>query len=488
MCRHRELAFIGLMNSDPRSFNINAEAGAFVRSPGLAEDLARVMDVIFQMFPKEQYSPRMNREPNLYRRAGAHPVRLALTLSVLLAACGAPAWKEPVPLSQVDFRERYRTATDGAVSVTVAVPSRQETEQLFGTDLYAERIQPVWVEVDNRSDKSYLLVKVGMDPNAFSPLETAYQRHSGSQEVKRDMDWFFYRAAFRNPADAGALTSGYVFTNLDEGQKAVNVDLVANDDMKAFSFVVPVPGLVTDTSQVNFEVLYEQWIDLETEDELRTVLEGFPCCTTNRDGSKNGDPLNVVFVGRANDVFSALIRRGWHQTEVTYGASAWKTVKSFLFGARYRYSPISPLYVFGRQQDAGLQKARDSIHLRNHMRIWLTQYRFQGKPVFLGQISRDIGVKFNKRTVTTHAIDPDLDDTRSSLAGDLAYSQAATQIGFVKGSQRSTLAETYYNLTPDPYYSDGNRVVIFFDERPTRLSDIRTLDWEVNSRINAMTK
>lgn len=40
----REKAFIGSMNFDPRSFNINTEAGALVHSPGLAEDLAQVME------------------------------------------------------------------------------------------------------------------------------------------------------------------------------------------------------------------------------------------------------------------------------------------------------------------------------------------------------------------------------------------------------------------------------------------------------------
>ena len=40
----REYVFVGSMNFDPRSFNINTEAGAFVRSPGLAEDLAGVME------------------------------------------------------------------------------------------------------------------------------------------------------------------------------------------------------------------------------------------------------------------------------------------------------------------------------------------------------------------------------------------------------------------------------------------------------------
>jgi len=40
----REYVFIGSMNFDPRSFQINTEAGAFVRSPGLAAELAGVMD------------------------------------------------------------------------------------------------------------------------------------------------------------------------------------------------------------------------------------------------------------------------------------------------------------------------------------------------------------------------------------------------------------------------------------------------------------
>ncbi len=93
----RNKVFIGSMNFDPRSFNINTEAGAFVESPGLARALAevmerdmapenawqvfindkgkpywvnsdetldsqparsgsqRVMNIIFKIFPKEQY-------------------------------------------------------------------------------------------------------------------------------------------------------------------------------------------------------------------------------------------------------------------------------------------------------------------------------------------------------------------------------------------------------------------------------------------------
>jgi LssY C-terminus len=121
------------------------------------------------------------------------------------------------------------------------------------------------------------------------------------------------------------------------------------------------------------------------------ALARLPCCTTKEDGTEIGDPLNVVLVGRADDIFPALIRRGWQATEVVWSGSLWRTVRSFLQGSRYRYSPISPLYVFGRPQDIGAQKARRSIHERNHARFWLSPIRFRGQEVWIGQISRDVG-------------------------------------------------------------------------------------------------
>lgn len=415
----------------------------------------------------------------VFKRYNLHRWVPLFLAAFLLSACSAPAWKEPVPIDQVDFKLHAVTLSESDVTVTVAVPTYEDTISLFGTSLYADRIQPVWIEIDNRSERDYTLMKVGIDRGYYSPMEAAYQRHSGSREERLEMDRFFREMAFRDIARAGKVTSGFVFTNLDEGYKAVNIDLVSKHSLLTYSFVVKVPGLITDIERVDLNALYPEWVEIEDEAELRSVLESLPCCTMNKKGTVNGDPLNIAFVGNPSDIFAALIRRGWHQTEITYGESARKTAQSFVFGSRYRYSPISPLYVFDRHQDIGLQKARESIHLRNHMRLWRTRYNFRGKEVYIGQISRDIGVKLNKRTVTTHAIDPDVDDTRNGLIGDLAYSQAMNRIALVKGSQVSTHEDTYYNLTPDPYYSDGLRAVMFFSERPTTLDRIDMLDWEI---------
>ena len=76
-------------------------------------------------------------------------------------------------------------------------------------------------------------------------------------------------------------------------------------------------------------------------------------------------------------------------------------------GGEYRYSPVSSLYVFGRPQDIAFQKARENIHERNHLRLWMSRVTYQGLPVWIGQISRDIGVRFTTKTITTHKIDPE---------------------------------------------------------------------------------
>jgi len=186
--------------------------------------------------------------------------------------------------------------------------------------------------------------------------------------------------SFRNPIVPGASVSGIVFTNRDEGTKVVDIDLVSYTSAKFFTFFVPVPGIEADYHAVDFDNLYpeEEIVELN-ENELRKALENLPCCATNKDGTREGDPLNLVFIGSREDLSAAFVRRGWLPAEQTHGEAVWKTISSFLFGTRYRYSPVSPLYLYGRQQDFAGQKPRHTVHQRNHLRVWLTPMRFQGK-------------------------------------------------------------------------------------------------------------
>ncbi|MNQ99930.1 hypothetical protein D3C85_1156870 [compost metagenome] len=157
-----------------------------------------------------------------------------------------------------------------------------------------------------------------------------------------------------------------------------------------------------------------------------------------------------------------------------------RVVSSALSGERYLNAPVSDLYLFGRPQDLALQKARDTIHQRNHLRLWLSPLRYRGKPVWVGQISRDIGSRLtiHSPTLTTHKIDPDVDEARTALAEDMAYSQSLVMIGYASGVGAAPPEQPRQNLTTDPYYTDGDRLVMVFDRRPVSLDSIQFFRWQ----------
>jgi hypothetical protein len=387
------------------------------------------------------------------------------------------ATTKTLPVDLLAYKNRAKSSINEDVTVTVALPTISEAQALYGVNLASKYIQPVWLEVKNDSDDIYWFLPSGLDPDYFFPSEAAFVFKTDNEN--------FQKLKFKNPIGPGSTQSGFVLVNLDEGFKAIDIDLISRKEVKSFSFITADPEFKADFKLVNFETLYstEDIINIEDEEELRKKLEELPSFTTNADGDEYGDPLNLVLIGEPNDIVPALVRRNWHATEITWSRAIMRTIKSFLQGERYRYSPISPLYVFGRPQDIGWQKARRTINERNHMRFWLSPIRFRGKKVFVGQISRDIGVKFTLKspTISTHIIDPDVDEARRYFVEDLAYSQATAKIGYVKGVGVVNREEPRLNLVGDPFYTDGLRAVLFFEPRPYALSDIKHLPWETPS-------
>ena len=178
-----------------------------------------------------------------------------------------------------------------------------------------------------------------------------------------------------------------------------------------FEWVADVPGVQLGHRQRALAALQAQVGIQDVDDEgLRRALEQLPCCTLGPDLQTPGDPLNIVIIGAGRRAFIPFVRQGWDPTETLSRTSVWRTIASSLFGGRYRTAPVSPLFVFGRPQDVALQKARATVDERNHLRVWLTPLRYQGLDVWIGQISRDIGVRLSSEPVITHQIDPEVDD------------------------------------------------------------------------------
>ncbi len=366
------------------------------------------------------------------------------------------------------------------VIVSTSVLTEEESRRLFGVDLASKQIQPVWIRVQNNDSHPYWMLSTGLDPEYFSPHEVAYSVHRWMQpRYNEQVDQYFSKKSFFNPILPQTIQSGFFYVNLDEDEKQLDIDLISKEDTKFFDFYFELTELrARSLREIEGQVQESDThaLDITT---LREALRTLPCCTTSEDGQKQGDPLNLVLIGNSNHLFPPFVRRGWHYAEDSYLRSVWKTLNSFLFGKHYRYSPVSNLYFMGRKQDIALQKARGTIHQRNHLRLWLTDMRFEGKEVWVGQISRDIGVRFTIHTpsLTTHKIDPDIDETRTAFIEDMLYSQGLMRLGFVKGVGKRPLNQPGYNLTGDPYHTDGFRAVLEFDTRPNNLEDVRFFDW-----------
>ena len=372
--------------------------------------------------------------------------------------------------------DRLHTNSERKLTITTAVPSAEETKAIFGKNLYIRNIQPVWVQVENKGDRSLFLTPMGLDPAYYTAREVANRARSNESEAPENAS-YERQGLNRLYVAPRSIVSGYVFSRVDEGTKSFNIDVVGDSEPYMISFFVPVPGLKIDHYRIQINELYgPEDIREVSMVELVKELEQMPCCVRDKAGKDKGDPLNLVFIGSIKEMYYAFMRAGWDETETIYSASLLKTAASALLGDAYRYSPVSSLYVFGRSQDAALQRARTSIHERNHLRIWITPLRHEGKPVWIGQISRDIGVHFTRRTIITHKIDPDVDETREFLLEDLAYAQMVSKFGYVGGVGSATYDQPRGNLTGDPYFTDGRRIVVWVASQPTSINGIEVLD------------
>ena len=406
-------------------------------------------------------------------------VKDAVVLVAMTAFVGCAHYR-PQPTASVPFLQRAATQTRGDLRVTVAVPSDEESSRLFGVPLADEGIQPVWLQVENGTDRPYWFLPLSLDPGYFTPLEAVNRvRYRFSAKANAEMQTHFLDSAVPPYVAPTQRIAGWVFTNLDRGVKSVIVELLGPRSIEEFVFMVPIPGLRADYQDVDHDTLYgADQIRNVDERALRAALEAMPCCATTEDGHAIEDPLNFVLIGARDEITPNFARAGWHVSEVLQRRSALKTFQSYFFGSQYRYAPISAIYVLGRRQDLSLQKARETARERNHLRIWQTPLRYEGKPVWIGQISRDIGLSYNWKNIVGHEVDPDVDEARNYLVQDMLRSQKLTRFGWVKGVGAATPSDPRHMEDGTPFFTDGLRAVMVFGTAKTPLDQIRLLEWE----------
>ena len=192
----------------------------------------------------------------------------------------------------------------------------------------------------------------------------------------------------------------------------------------------------------------------------------FPRITHTQSGA-DGDPVNLVFVGRKEQILQSFQQAGWLIPDPITSQTAEKIAATSLAHRSYPTAPVSNLYVFGRVQDLAFEKPTNDVQNRGHIRLWKTGTLIGGQLAWVGQASYDHGIELSGTNhLPTHHIAPTVDLERNAVGADLE------KTGLVKD-------ELYGAFTPpivyarngggDYYESDGDVLVINYTNVPIPL-------------------
>jgi hypothetical protein len=164
-----------------------------------------------------------------------------------------------------------------------------------------------------------------------------------------------------------------------------------------------------------------------------------PSFTTTGDGLP-GDPVNLALIGTLQQLRAAFAAVGWAEADKLGLASSWRMVRAFVLKSPYPTAPFSTLYLFGRGQDIGFQKAIDnSPRKRHHVRFWAMSLAggeeaigtasfwlntdrppADARVLWVGAGTKDTGLSLTQLTFQiTHATDADTNAERDYIIGEL---------------------------------------------------------------------
>ncbi len=164
-----------------------------------------------------------------------------------------------------------------------------------------------------------------------------------------------------------------------------------------------------------------------------------PSYTLTGDGLP-GDPVNIALAGTRQQLRAAFAIVGWSEADPLNLRSSWRMIQAFVLNSPYPTAPFSTLYLFGRGQDLGFQRAiGDSPRKRDHVRFWALGvpeaeatwgtarfWHHTRRPaddacvLWVGAGTRDTGFSLTKLTLQiTHATDSDTNAVRDHIVAEL---------------------------------------------------------------------
>jgi hypothetical protein len=174
-----------------------------------------------------------------------------------------------------------------------------------------------------------------------------------------------------------------------------------------------------------------------------------------------GDMVNVLIVGRQDQMVQAFTTAGWVQVDKSAGNTVLTALMDTLEKKDYLTMPMSVLYLFNRPQDYGFAHGEPVkvAMSRNHLRVWKSPYEVGGRPLWCVAATHDIGFERDQRkaNAVTHKIDPAIDGEREYVNGTLSGTGLVVQRDHVTPADPLTTAKT---ATGGEFHSDGRLLVL----------------------------
>src|SRR3984885_4232406 len=198
--------------------------------------------------------------------------------------------------------------------------------------------------------------------------------------------------------------------------------------------------------------------------ELRDMINFLPPRAIDGQG-REGDMLNLVFVAKQNDLEEVFKRAGWVKTDNSKPAIFWHLLRQ---RNHYTRLPMATLYVFGRAQtySFALPDPASIVTRWHHLRIWRTDYKENGIPIWVGAATHDIAIQIElKKLLITHRIDPQVDAERDFISGNIGSDiHLVTREAFLDCIHPVFTGQT---ATGSSYYSDSKMLLLQLDEATT---------------------
>lgn len=145
------------------------------------------------------------------------------------------------------------------------------------------------------------------------------------------------------------------------------------------------------------------------------------------------DPVNIAFNGSKKQLIKAFTDAGWVIADPITLKSTWRIASGTVLKRSYPSAPVSPLYLFGKQQAIAFQmEVNGNPHARHHVRFWPSPDEWWlpgGRAVdWVGAATYDRSVGLSLLTgQITHKIDENTDEERDFVWQSLSPMQVTTE-------------------------------------------------------------